>query len=404
MSRTHDVIIAGGGLCGSLLALALARSGRSVALIEGRSLEELGQVERNGRTYALAVSSKSLLQSLGIWTEIEDHCQQVQDMVIEDGCPDPKESPFALHFELGEGDEGKLGYVVEDGCIREALFARMKDNAGIDLRAGTHVADHQVSAGHVDVPLTSGESLRCCLLVGSDGKSSRIARRSGIQKFGWTYPQRNLTCTISHELSHRGVAYQFFRPTGPLATLPMTGNRSTVYWTEEQETARQIQSLGDEEYLARLQSELGGLLGECSLAGNRAIFPLSLSVAERFVVERTALVGDAAHVIHPLAGQGLNIGIRDVAALADVVERAAGRGEDIGAETTLLRYQQLRRFDACLFGAVTDGLNRFYSNNIPLLPVVRRAAMGALNRMPGIKRKFMQAAAGFGESDSRIFR
>ena len=400
MESRYDVIIAGGGICGSALGLALARTGQRVALIEGRSLEELGHTGFDGRSYTLALSSKSLLRSLGIWPDIESRVQPITDMVISEGHPGQGASPFTLRFDRSECEEGQLGYVVEDRYVRQAVLGRLKDGSGVDLVTGARVAGHDVAPGLATVQLSTGESIECRLLVGCDGTNSRIARRAGIQRLGWKYPQSNLTCSISHELSHQGVAHQFFTPTGPFAILPLIGNRSTIYWTESTETAEWVHSQDDEGYLECLRPMLGGLLGDYALEGDRAIFPLALSIAERFFVERVALIGDAAHVIHPLAGQGLNVGLRDVAALASVLEGAVERGEDVGAETTLVRYQEMRRFDACFFGAVTDGLNRLYSNSLPVLPFFRQVAIGALNRMPGLKRQFVRLAAGYGEAGS----
>ena len=404
MESRYDVIIAGGGICGSALGLALARTGRRVALIEGRSLEELGHTGFDGRSYTLTLSSKSLLRSLGIWPDIEIHVQPIMDMVISEGQPGQGASPFALRFDRSECEEGQLGYVVEDRYVRQAVLGRLRDASGIDLVTGARVAGHDVVPGLAAVRLSTGESLDCRLLVGCDGTNSQIARRAGIQRLGWKYSQSNLTCSISHELPHRGVAHQFFTPTGPFAVLPLIGNRSTIYWTESTETAEWVHSRDDEGYLECLRPMLGGLLGDYTLAGDRAIFPLALSIAERFFVERVALIGDAAHVIHPLAGQGLNVGLRDVAALASVLETAVERGEDVGAKTTLARYQEMRRFDACFFGVATDGLNRLYSNKLPVLPVFRQVAIGALNRMPGLKRQFVRMAAGYGEADTERAR
>ena len=400
MASRHDVIIAGGGICGSALALALAGTGHRVAVIEGRSLEELSRTRFDGRSYTLALTSKSLLQSLEVWPGIRDRVQPVRDMVISEGRPGQGASPFVLSFDQGVCEEGQLGYVVEDRYLHQAVMRRLEGINGIDLVTGARVVDHDVEPGLATARLSTGASLECRLLVGCDGPNSQIAGRSGIQKFGWTYPQSNLTCSIDHELPHRGVAHQLFTPTGPFAVLPLIGNRSTIYWTERSDTAEWIHSRDDDGFLECLRPMLGGLLGDYVLAGDRAIFPLALSIAERFVAERVALVGDAAHIIHPLAGQGLNVGLRDVAALASVLGGAAERGEDIGAETTLVRYQELRRFDACFFGAVTDGLNRLYSNDIPVLPVFRQVAIGALNRMPGLKRQFVRMAAGYGEAGS----
>jgi 2-octaprenyl-6-methoxyphenol hydroxylase len=232
------------------------------------------------------------------------------------------------------------------------------------------------------------------LLVGCDGRESRVAARAGIGRVGWDYGQTSLVCAIAHAEPHHGVAHQFFMPEGPLAILPLPGNRSSIVWTEARDRAETIAALPDAEYLALVRPRFGDLYGEIALEGARYSYPLGLSLATRFAAERVALVGDAAHGIHPLAGQGLNLGLRDVAALAETLVAARRRGQDIGASDVLGAYERWRRFDASMLAAATDGINRLFSNDNPLLRLGRDLGLGLVNRLPALRRGLIREAAG----------
>lgn len=232
------------------------------------------------------------------------------------------------------------------------------------------------------------------LLVGSDGRNSGTAQRAHIKRTGWEYGQTALVCAVAHEKPHSGIAHQFFMPPGPLAILPLTGNRSSIVWSERTETAARINGLDDAGYLAALRPRFGDFLGEISLAGARFTYPLTLTIANRFVDDRLALIGDAAHGVHPIAGQGLNAGLRDVAALAETLALAARRGEEIGSIAVLERYQQWRRFDVTTLALATDAFNRLFSNDNTLLRVGRDLGMGLVNKLPGLRRGFIREAAG----------
>jgi 2-octaprenyl-6-methoxyphenol hydroxylase len=232
------------------------------------------------------------------------------------------------------------------------------------------------------------------MLVGCDGRQSAVAQRSGIGRTGWQYEQSSLVCAVEHKLPHSGIAHQLFMPAGPLAILPLPGNRSSIVWTEKTEQADVIYGLSDADYLACLRPSFGEFLGDVRMVGKRFMYPLGLSLAQSFVADRVALVGDAAHGIHPLAGQGLNLGLRDVAALAEVLAEAARRGQDIGSQAALQSYQQWRRFDAASLAVATDGINRIFSNDNPLMRGVRDLALGAVNATPSIRRTMIRQAAG----------
>ncbi|MBP9950864.1 MAG: FAD-dependent monooxygenase, partial [Cypionkella sp.] len=241
----------------------------------------------------------------------------------------------------------------------------------------------------------SGRELRARMLVGCDGRASGVAARAGIARTGWGYGQTALVTAIAHEKDHQGIAHQFFMPAGPLAILPLPGgHHSSIVWSETEAQAAAIQALGDDEYLEALRPRFGDFLGEISLAGARFTYPLSLTLANSLVAARLALVGDAAHGVHPIAGQGLNLGLRDVAALAEVLIKAARRGEDIGAVDVLERYQRWRRFDSTVLALGMDGVNRLFSNDNPLLRAGRDLGLGVVNAVPQLRRGFMRQAAG----------
>jgi 2-octaprenyl-6-methoxyphenol hydroxylase len=246
--------------------------------------------------------------------------------------------------------------------------------------------------------------VRAGLLVGADGRRSGTAVRAGIKRTGWGYDQTAIVCAVEHELPHHGIAHQFFMPGGPLAILPLTGNRCSVVWSENTARATQIMALDDAGFLEALRPAFGSFLGDISLTGARFTYPLGLTLAQSFVAPRVALVGDAAHGMHPIAGQGLNAGLRDVAALVEVLGDARRRGEDIGSAAVLARYQQWRRFDVTTLALATDTFNRLFSNDNPLLRAVRDAGMGLVNAVPGLRRTAMREAAGLSGDLPRLMR
>lgn len=287
-----------------------------------------------------------------------------------------------------------MGYMVEDRYLRRAFWQAMQETPLITCVNGHRVVAQSADTSGVSVDLDDGNTLRGRLLVGSDGRKSGTAERAGIKRTGWDYGQTALVCAIDHELPHHGIAHQFFMPAGPLAILPLPGNRSSIVWSETHDTARAIHALSDSDYMSVLRPRFGDFLGEISLAGQRFTYPLNLTLANSFIDDRLTLIGDAAHGMHPIAGQGLNAGLRDVGALAEVLTEATRRGEDIGSQLVLERYQQWRRFDTATLAAATDTFNRLFSNNNPVLRGLRDLGMGMANTIPGIRRSFMREAAG----------
>ncbi|MGH1464651.1 MAG: UbiH/UbiF/VisC/COQ6 family ubiquinone biosynthesis hydroxylase [Cognatishimia sp.] len=394
MEYDSDILIAGGGLNGPALALGLAQAGFSVTMVDARPIRARADSNFDGRGYALALASKRLLDAIGVWPAVQADAQPMLHVKVSDGRAGEGPSPFFLHFDHAELEEGPMGYMLEDRYLYRAFVTAVQKENRITVISEDSVISQAVSDAGVTVNLASGKSLNAKLLVGCDGRQSGVAKRAGVKRTGWAYGQTALVCAIDHEKPHGGVAHQLFMPPGPLAILPLSGNRSSIVWSETNDNAKAIHALSDADYLEVLRPRFGDFLGEISLAGARFSYPLTLSVANNFIAERMALVGDAAHGMHPIAGQGLNAGLRDVGALVQVLSEAKARGEDIASPLVLERYEQWRRFDTATLVAATDITNKLFSNDNPLLRLGRDIGMGAVNAMPGLRRRFIREAAG----------
>ena len=394
MDFDSDILIAGGGLNGPALALALAQAGFGVTVADARPAPERAGTNFDGRGYALALASQRLLNAIGVWGAVAPNAQPLLEIKVSDGRAGQGPSPFFLHFDHAEIEEGPMGFMLEDRFLYRAFLSAMQAEERITLLSQTGVTGHSITPGGVTATLSDGSTHTARLLVGCDGRGSGVAQRAGIRRTGWGYGQTALVCAIAHEKPHNGIAHQFFMPPGPLAILPLPGNMSSIVWSETDDMAASIHALPDKDYMQVLRPRFGDFLGEISLVGNRFTYPLSLSVANHFVADRVALVGDAAHGMHPIAGQGLNAGLRDVAALAQVLTQAQRRGEDIAAIQVLERYQEWRRFDTAALVAATDLTNRLFSNDNPLLRMGRDIGMGLVGALPGLRRGFIREAAG----------
>lgn len=400
MNADHDVIIAGGGLNGPALALALAGAGLSVAVVDPRPASARATVGFDGRAYALAVASKRMLGALGLWPGLAPQAQPILTVRAAQGEAGDGAAPLQLLFDSAEIEEGPVGYMVEDRFLSAALTGAMAgamtgEMAGrVAHVTGRHVTAQDSGPGRVAVALDDGAVLGARLLVGADGRGSGVAARAGITRRGWDYGQTALVASVEHAQPHDGTAWQFFMPSGPLAILPLPGNRSSIVWSETTDNARAIAALADDAFLDVLRPRFGDFLGDLALAGPRFSYPLSLSLADSYVAPRVALIGDAAHGVHPIAGQGLNLGLRDVAALAEVIADAARRGEDIGAPDVLARYQRWRRFDGAALGLGMDAVNRVFSNRNPVLSGLRGVGMAIASTVPSLRRSLMRQAAG----------
>jgi len=394
MTPDSDILIVGGGLNGPALALALAQSGLTVTVIDALPDTARKLADFDGRGYALALASKRLLASLGVWEKVAENSQPMLEIKVTDGRAGEGPAPWMLHFDHAEIEEGPMGYMLEDRYLRIALLDAMASEPRITQINGETVVNQSVEMDHATIELASGKTITGRLLVGCDGRASGTASRAGIRRTGWDYGQTAIVCAVRHEKPHGGIAHQFFMPNGPLAILPLPANRSSIVWSESTARAESIMAMDEAGFLDALRPAFGSFLGEIALEGKRFSYPLKLTIANAFVGDRLALVGDAAHGMHPIAGQGLNAGLRDVAALAEVLTEARERGEDIASAQVLARYQQWRRFDTATLALATDTFNKLFSNDNPLLRTVRDIGMGAVNAMPGLRRGFIREAAG----------
>jgi len=394
MTQFADIAIVGGGLNGPALALAAAQAGLCVIVIDAHPVETFEDSAFDGRAYALALASRRMLQGLGIWDQVAMNAQPMNEIKVSDGRVGDGRVFLGLHFDSDEIEEGPMGFMVEDRYLRRALLAAVAAEDLITLLPQDTVVAQDVAADGATLTLASGATVICRLIVGADGRQSGVASRAGIRRTGWDYGQTALVCAIAHEKPHGGVAHQFFMPPGPLAILPLPGNRSSIVWSERHDMARRINALPDAEYLQVLRPRFGDFLGDIGLEGHRFLYPLNLSLANALTADRVALIGDAAHGMHPIAGQGLNAGFRDVAVLAHVISHARTRGEDISSPFVLDRYAQWRRFDNATLAASTDLFNKLFSNDNPVLRLGRDMGMAAINAVPRLRRGFIREAAG----------
>ena len=386
------------------MALAAAQAGFTVTVIDSLPVPVHKNPDFDGRSYALALTSMRLLRGVGIWPDIATNAQPMLEIKVTDGRAGEGPSPWMMHFDHAEIEEGPMGYLVEDRHLRRAFLDAMAADDRITHLAGQTVVGQAVTAGGVQVTLASGDVLSASLLIGSDGRKSGTAERAGIKRTGWDYGQTAVVCAVAHDKPHGGIAHQFFMPAGPLAILPLTENRSSIVWSEKSARAQDLIGMDDADFLEALKPAFGSFLGNIRLTGARFSYPLNLTLANSLIADRVALVGDAAHGIHPIAGQGLNAGLRDVAALADVLTTARSRGEDIGSAQTLQRYQEWRRFDTATLALATDTFNRLFSNDNPLVRAARDIGMGLVNSAPRLRRGFMRQAAGLNGDLPRLMQ
>jgi 2-octaprenyl-6-methoxyphenol hydroxylase len=388
-----DLVVGGAGFAGLALAIALRQGlgeAFNVTVIDPGLAHA---TSKDPRASAIAAAARRLFEAIEVWDAVAADAQPILDMVVTDSKLDDVVRPTFLTFG-GEVEEGEpFAHMVENRHLVDALVAKAKE-LGIDLRAGS-VTGFENAGNAINVALADGETISARLLVGADGARSHIRERAGIATHGWAYDQSAIVTTVAHERDHNGRAEEHFLPAGPFAILPLTGKRCSIVWTEDTREAERIIALPDDQFHAELEKRFGLQLGDIAVSGPRRAFPLGLFTARRFIGERLALIGDAAHIIHPIAGQGLNMGLRDVAALAEAIVDAARLGLDIGAADVLERYQRWRRFDTMTMGVATDGLNRLFSNHSDVLRLARDIGLGLVERLPALKRIFIREAAGF---------
>ena len=393
----YEVIISGGGLNGITLALALNHAGISVAIVDKLPHETISLGNFTGRSYALSSASKKMLSVLNLWQSLTHTAQPMLEIKVTDGSVGIGPSPFMMHFGQNDFSDGPMGFVVEDRHLRQSLIKSLIQS-DIKYFSETTILKQTLNNSAATVDLDNGKTLTAAVLVGADGRNSKTARAAKINRTGWNYEQSSLVCAIEHEKPHNGIAYQHFLPTGPLAILPLTGNCSGIVWTEKIRTAKIIHALNKNAYLDALRPRVGEFLGSISLVGTREIYSLSLSMVHHMIDARLALVGDAAHVIHPIAGQGLNAGFKDIAALTEVLCEAKRRGQDLGAYSTLDQYQRWRRFDNAMLGVATNGFNNMFSNSNAIPRTIRNLGLAVVNNTNFLRRAFVLNAAGqFGD-------
>ncbi len=399
-----DAIIVGGGLAGGLAALALAQEGLDVALVDAEKPARFRDEAFDGRTTAIAYASARVFRRLRLWPLIEADAEPIRDILVTDGRAvaagrEGAASAFHLHFDSRELKTAEaLGYIVENRLLRAAIYDAIGECRCVTLIAPARASEPDLSGGIARLSLDNGRHLEAALIIAADGKKSPLRAAAGIRCHAWDYPQTAIVTTVAHERSHDGVAQEFFLPAGPFAILPMTQNRSSIVWTERREAAPAFLSLDDEAFVAELSRRFGDYLGRLSLASPRFSYPLAFHLAQSFASPRLALIGDAAHAIHPIAGQGYNLGVKDIAALAEVLGDAKGLGLDLGSMSVLERYQRWRRFDSAMLAFGTDALNRLYSNDFGPLRLARDLGMGAVNAAAPLRKFFMrQAGADLGK-------
>ncbi|MBI1686374.1 UbiH/UbiF/VisC/COQ6 family ubiquinone biosynthesis hydroxylase [Caulobacter hibisci] len=401
--RKHDadVIIAGAGMAGTTLALALASAGVKPLLVDPQPFDAQLAPTFDGRSSAIAYSSFRQWRAIGAGEALVPHAQRIEQILVTDGkapgAASGKPSSFFLRFDSGEiadRSEGEpLGYLIENRQIRAALSKTALDK-GLTVIAPAGAAGLEIDAAEARVTLTDGRVLSAPLVVSAEGRNSVLRKAAGIGDIGWGYGQSGVVATVRMQRPHEGVAHEYFLPSGPFAILPLTDNRASLVWTESTARGEALRGASPEAFHAHLMRRFGDFLGEVEMAGPVFVYPLSLSLAERLTSPRLALIGDAAHGVHPIAGQGLNLGLKDAAALAEVVVEAIRNGEDIGAEATLERYARWRRFDNVTNALAFDGFVRLFSNDNALLRVARGIGMAAVNRIAPARRFFMHEAGG----------
>jgi 2-octaprenyl-6-methoxyphenol hydroxylase len=394
----YDVCVIGAGPVGAALACRLGTAGLSVAIIDRAPLPPMEHPDFDGRAYAIAAGSRPLLEAGGVWDRLPLPAGPIEQIRVSDGRAGRPASPLFLHFDHADLGGAPLGWMVEARSLRVALNARLHALPTVSVYAPADATVERTQAG-ATIRLGDGQTVEAGLVVAAEGRASPQRRAAGIGATRWPYSQAGMVCAIAHTLPHHQVALEHFLPAGPFAQLPMAPgeageNLSAIVWTDDAKTASRLMALDDTAYAAEVARRLGSHLGDIRLVGRRWLYPLSAMYVHRLVADRLALVGDAAHGIHPIAGQGLNLGLRDAIALAALLTDAHAAGADLGARALLDRYQRSRRVDHVSMLVATDGLDRLFSTANPIVRAARVLGIGAVHRMPRLKRAFMRQAMG----------
>lgn len=399
-----DVAIVGGGLAGMTLAALLGGAGLRVALVERQSLQTLLEPVRDTRTTALSWSSRQVLDAAGLWQPLAPYAAAMTDIRVAD-----KDSRIALHYSAADVQAEAFGYVVDNHVLRRVQAERIAALDTVEVVGPAEVSGMSVEGQHATLQLAGGAALRARLVVGADGRNSLLRRLAGIDSIGWPYRQTALSFNMAHEHPHNGLAVEHFMPTGPFAALPLTDledgtHRSAIVWSEKPRRAEALLKLPPEDFARVLQGVVGEHLGRVRVLGKPVGWPLHFQHAYRYAAPRLALVSEAAHALHPIAGQGLNLGMRDLAVLAELIVDRARLGLDIGDAALLARYERWRRGDVTLLAMVTDGLTRLFSTDFAPVRIGRRLGLGAVGQLPRLKRMLIHSAMGTGGNAPRLVR
>ena len=387
-TERFDIAVVGGGMVGLTLALGLEGVGARVAVIERASLKDMAEASFDGRGSAIAAGSQRILDGTGLWELLQADAEPISEIRVADGP-----SQLFLHYDHREVGEGPLGWIVENAHIRRA-FAQAVASSDVNVFENTALADARFEARSTTLKLADGRTVNAMLAIAADGRQSALRELAGIDVVRWSYPQTGIVCAVTHEAPHHGIAHEHFLPSGPFAILPMTRNRSSIVWTERNDLAPAILELDDDAFAAELKRRFGDFLGDVRVGPQRWAYPLSVVHARDYVAPRVAAVGDAAHAIHPIAGQGFNLGLRDVAALAEIIVDRLRLGLDPGDTETLMRYQKWRKPDNMMMIAATDSLNRLFSNDVAPVRMARDTGLALVNQLPPLKRVLMRHAMG----------
>ena len=402
MSSQRSIVIGGGAFAGLGLALAIRQGlGPEIPVVVADPAFTM-RPSRDPRASAIVAACRRLFETIGVWGDVAADAQPILDMVVTDSKLEDATRPTFLTF-TGDVEPGEpFAHMVENRLLIDALMKRAEAD-GIELTA-TAVSTYESGPDGTKVTLSDGREIEASLLIAADGARSKLRERAGIVTHGWDYDQSGIVVTVGHERDHQGRAEEHFLPAGPFAILPLKGKRSSLVWTESRREAARIVDLPADDFKRELETRFGLHLGELQPLDKPRAFPLGYFVARSFIAERLALVGDAAHVIHPIAGQGLNMGLKDAAALAEVIVDAARLGLDPGQADVLERYQRWRRFDTVAMGVATNSLNMLFSNHSTLLRTVRDIGLGLVDRVPPLKSAFIRQAAGLSGEVPRLLR